>query len=209
MNPRIYTYKITFEEVPYYYYGVKKEKIYNEEYWGSPKTNKWCWEFYTPNKQILELFDYTEDGYIKSQEVEKRLIKPVLNNKFCLNENVGGIFSLTSCSKAGKIGGKKTTDIQRKNKTGFYSISEEERKKNGRKGGLIIGPKTGADNFKLKRGYCGRSKEQMSIDAKKGCSITNFQRWECLVTGFVANPGNLTRYQKKRNIDIKLRKKLN
>ena len=119
MNPRIYTYKITFEEVPYYYYGVKKEKIYNEEYWGSPKTNKWCWEFYTPNKQILELFDYTEDGYIKSQEVEKRLIKPVLNNKFCLNENVGGIFSLTSCSKAGKIGGKKTTDIQRKNKTGF------------------------------------------------------------------------------------------
>ena len=209
MNPRIYTYKITFEEVPYYYYGVKKEKIYNEEYWGSPKTNKWCWEFYTPNKQILELFDYTEDGYIKSQEVEKRLIKPVLNNKFCLNENVGGIFSLTSCSKAGKIGGKKTTDIQRKNKTGFYSICEEERKKNGRKGGLIIGPKTGADNVKLKRGYCGRSKEQMSIDAKKGCSITNFQRWECLVTGFVANPGNLTRYQKKRNIDIKLRKKLN
>tara|TARA_R110000868_G_scaffold80482_5_gene228698 strand:- start:33 stop:662 length:630 start_codon:yes stop_codon:yes gene_type:complete len=209
MNPRIYTYKITFEEVPYYYYGVKKEKIYNEEYWGSPKTNKWCWEFYTPNKQILELFDYTEDGYIKSQEVEKRLIKPVLNNKFCLNENVGGIFSLTSCSKAGKIGGKKTTDIQRKNKTGFYSICEEERKKNGRKGGLIIGPKTGADNVKLKRGYCGRSKDQMSIDAKKGCSITNFQRWECLVTGFVANPGNLTRYQKKRNIDIKLRKKLN
>ena len=25
--PRIYTYKITFEEVPYYYYGVHKEKV--------------------------------------------------------------------------------------------------------------------------------------------------------------------------------------
>ena len=35
MQPRIYTYKITFEEVPYYYYGSKKEKYFNEEYWGS------------------------------------------------------------------------------------------------------------------------------------------------------------------------------
>ena len=29
-SPRIYTYKITFEEVPYYYYGSKKEKYYNQ-----------------------------------------------------------------------------------------------------------------------------------------------------------------------------------
>jgi hypothetical protein len=26
-SPRIYTYKITFEEVPYYYYGMKAEKV--------------------------------------------------------------------------------------------------------------------------------------------------------------------------------------
>ena len=80
-SPRIYTYKITFEEVPYYYYGVKKEKKYNEEYWGSPVTNKWCWELYTPKKQILELFEFDDGGYIKAQEIEKRLIKPVLKPK--------------------------------------------------------------------------------------------------------------------------------
>ncbi len=57
MQPRIYTYKITFEEVPYYYYGSKKEKVFNEEYWGSPVTNKWCWELYTPKKQVLEIID--------------------------------------------------------------------------------------------------------------------------------------------------------
>ena len=208
MTPRIYTYKITFEEVAYYYYGVKKEKYFGEEYLGSPKTNKWCWEFYTPKKQILELFDYNNDGYIKAQQVEKRLIKPVFNDHWCLNENVGGIFSLISCSKAGKIGGKKTADIQKENKTGFYSLSKEERIKNGRKGGLIIGPKTGKDNVEFKRGYCGRTKKQMSIDGKKGCSITNSQKWRCLVTGFIANPGNLTRYQKKRNIDTHLREKI-
>ena len=59
-SPRIYLYKITFEEVPYYYYGVHREKKYNEKYWGSPKTNKWCWKLYTPKKQILQLFDYTD-----------------------------------------------------------------------------------------------------------------------------------------------------
>jgi len=30
-SPRIYTYKITFEEVPYYYYGSKKEKAFDED----------------------------------------------------------------------------------------------------------------------------------------------------------------------------------
>ena len=65
-SPRIYIYKITFEEVPYYYYGVKKEKYFNEEYWGSPITNKWCWELYTPKKQILQLFDYTDEGYVEA-----------------------------------------------------------------------------------------------------------------------------------------------
>lgn len=208
MKPRIYTYKITFEEIPHYYYGVKKEKYYGEEYWGSPKTHKWYWEYYTPKKQILEVFDYNNDGWIKAQNIEKRLISPVLNDNFCLNENVGGIFSLISCSNAGKIGGKIAVENQKENKTGFYSISPEDRIKNGRKGGLIIGKKTGQDNVKYKRGYCGRSPEQMSIDGKKGSMVTNYQKWECLITGFVANPGNLTKYQKKRNIDTKLRRRI-
>lgn len=208
MKPRIYTYKITFEEIPYYYYGVKKEKYYGEEYWGSPKTHKWYWEYYTPKKQILEVFDYNNDGWIEAQNIEKRLIFPVLNDNFCLNENVGGIFSLVSCSNAGKIGGKIAVKNQKENKTGFYSISPEDRVKNGRKGGLIIGKKTGQDNVKYKRGYCGRSPEQMSIDGKKGSMATNYQKWECLITGFVANPGNLTKYQKKRNIDTKLRQRI-
>jgi hypothetical protein len=43
-SPRIYTYKITFEEVPYYYYGSKKERYCNQNYFGSPVTNKWCWD---------------------------------------------------------------------------------------------------------------------------------------------------------------------
>lgn len=157
-SPRIYTYKITFEEVPYYYYGVKKEKRFNEYYMGSPKTHKWCWNFYTPKKQILELFDYTDEGWVEAQEVEKRIIKQILNDKWCLNENCGGNFSLEilrknglksketntkifsispeQLSKNGKRGGKKSGLQHKENGTGIFSMSPEERKENGRRSGL-------------------------------------------------------------------------
>jgi hypothetical protein len=210
-SPRIYIYKITFEEVPYYYYGSKKEKYYNQEYWGSPKTNKWCWELYTPKKQILELFDYTDEGYVEAQGVEKRLIKPVYNtDKWCLNRNCGGLISLKILresgrkvgtnygSEGGKIGGKISGKINGKylkeNKLGIFSLTEEEkienckkggnkigqihkengtgicgipieeRRKNSKKGGKISGEK----HKKNGTGVFGRSKEKMTEDGKRG-----------------------------------------
>jgi len=130
-SPRIYTYKITFEEVPYYYYGVKKEKYFNQEYWGSPITNKWVWDFYTPKKQILELFEYSDEGWLEAQEVEKRIITPVLNDNWCLNENVGGIMSMNIHSVAGKRAGQKTYQL----KLGLHSLSKEEKKEVAKMGG--------------------------------------------------------------------------
>jgi hypothetical protein len=101
-TPRIYIYKITFEEVPYYYYGVHKEKVFDEYYMGSPDSNKtkWYWNFYTPQKQILELFDYNEDGWTQAQKVEYRIIKPIYNSdKWCLNLNYGATMSIEQRSK--------------------------------------------------------------------------------------------------------------
>ena len=103
-SPRIYIYKITFEEVLYYYYGVHKEKKFNEYYMGSSITHKWYWNFYTSKKQILQFFDFTDEGWLEAQEVEKRLIKPFYNNdKWCLNEQCGGKISLKMLSEAGKF----------------------------------------------------------------------------------------------------------
>ncbi len=200
MQPRIYTYKITFEEVPYYYYGSKKEKYYNQEYWGSPKTNKWCWELYTPKKQILEIFDYTDEGYEECRKVEDRLIKPVLNNPFCLNERCGGNYSLICKSKNGKKGGKTNA----KNKTGVCGLSKEERVKNGKIGGAISGrnsyeKKTGLFslteqeriqisskggkigsqvNKKNKKAIFCLTKEQLSENGKKGGKISGKKQYE-------------------------------
>jgi hypothetical protein len=151
-SPRIYIYKITFEEVPYYYYGVKKEKKYNECYMGSPVTHKWCWELYTPEKQILQLFDFTDEGWNEAQEVEKRLIRPFYNtDKWCLNENVGGQISLDVCRKTGKKCAKL--------KLGFYNMSEEER--------IAISKKVGNENKILNRGICALTKEQRIENGKK------------------------------------------
>jgi hypothetical protein len=128
-SPRIYLYKITFEEVPYYYYGVHKEKKFNEYYMGSPVTHKWVWDFYTPKKQILQFFDFTDEGWLEALEVEKRLIKPFYNiDKWCLNEHCGGGFSLKVRINAGKIGGRKAY----RNKLGIHALTSEEKSEVGK-----------------------------------------------------------------------------
>lgn len=126
MQPRIYVYKITFLEVPYYYYGVHKEKVFNEEYFGSSVTHKDYWEKYTPQKEILEVFEFSDNGWIEAQKKEKKYIKPVYNTDvYCLNENCGGVFSLNSC--------RKVAEMHRQNNTNFYS--KEFQKEQGKKAG--------------------------------------------------------------------------
>ena len=178
MQPRIYTYKITFEEVPYYYYGSKKEKYFNEEYWGSPYTHKWCWEFYTPKKQILELFDFTDEGYKKCREVEDRLIKPVMDNPWCLNENCGGNISLEVRRKTGI----KNKELGK----GIHAQTKEEQRELGRKIkelGLGIhaqtkeqlselGRRSGKLTYKLGIGLHGLTPEQRVENAIKGGIIS-------------------------------------
>jgi hypothetical protein len=184
-SPRIYTYKITFEEVPYYYYGIHKEKRFNEEYWGSPKTNKWVWEFYTPNKQILQFFEFSEEGWLEANKIEERLIRPFYNtDKWCLNESCGGYISLkirqengkTLGLTYGKINGKKlgiknveTGHIQnlgkiygnkhKENKTGVCGLTKDEL--------VEIGRKTGYKTYQRGTGVHGLTPEQRTENGKK------------------------------------------
>ena len=163
-SPRIYTYKITFEEVPYYYYGVKKEKYFNEEYWGSPYTNKWCWELYTPKKQILQVFPYTDEGWLEAQKVEKRLIQPVFNtDKWCLNESCGGKTSLKvlmeNGKKYGSIGGKIVGNNHKQNKTGIFALTDEQKRQK------VV--KANQTNKKNNTGIYGISPEKRSEISKE------------------------------------------
>ncbi len=114
MQPRIYTYKVTFEEIPHWYWGVHKEKRYNDGYMGSPVTHKWMWEFYTPKIQILEFFPYTDEGWEEAHLIEDRLIRPDLNNSLCLNEGCGARVSREASRRGGfKMKGRPKSDEHR------------------------------------------------------------------------------------------------
>lgn len=201
MQPRIYTYKITFEDVPYYYYGTHKEKIFNEEYWGSPVTNKWCWKLYKPKKQILEFFNTREEANF----VENRLIKPFLNDPYCLNENCGGIVSLEMCKRGAKTlvenklgihsrtreqiikDGNKGRETQKSLGTGVYGLSLEIRTENGKKLGQRniqtghiqkLGEKYGKLCYENGWGIFGISEDKRKENSSKGGKISGNEAYK-------------------------------
>lgn len=107
MQPRIYTYKITFADSDYFYFGVHKEREFDEEYWGSPVTHREKWDLLVPRKEILNTFLTWEEA----RKAEIELIRPFLNDPLCLNENCGGFYSLEVTRESGRKGGLKTASI--------------------------------------------------------------------------------------------------
>jgi len=218
-SPRIYVYKITFDEVPYYYYGVHKEKSFDECYMGSPKTHAVFWQVCTPNKEIIRTFDYTDSGWTEAQEFEKSLIISVYNtDPHCLNESCGGKISLEKSRRTGRrnyengvgiFGRSKEQMIKDGSKAGktcyekgvgIHGLTKEERTKHSNLGGM----RTRERNV----GFFGLSKEEKIECGKLGAKVQHSQKWKCTVTGFISTPAPLSRYQKSRGIDTSNRVKV-
>lgn len=198
-SPRIYLYKVTFEEVPNWYWGIHKEKRFGETYLGSPKTHKWVWDFYTPEIQILQLFPYNEEGWLEAHNVEERVIKPDLNNPLCLNEACGAKVSLAACS----LGGKR--------------ISLQQQSENGKKGAAILNSekdekgrsinalKGAMKAIEMGVGLAFLTMEQRVKAGEKGGKIGGKKAATTLYMDpdhpelGAQNAGNLVRMQRKRN----------
>jgi hypothetical protein len=151
-NPRIYVYKITFLEVLNYYYGVHKEDTFNEYYIGSPKTNKDFWEFYTPIKEIIKVFPFTDEGWLEANDFEDSLIEPVYNtDPLCLNKHCGGIISLDVLRRTGQ----RCYELG----VGVHARTKEQRIEDGKK--------AGQKTYELGVGVHARTKEQRIEDGKK------------------------------------------
>lgn len=129
-------------------------------------------------------------------------------------ENKKGIFGRSNekISEAGKRG----ADTCKRNNLGIFSLTKQELYESGKKGyenglgkmsveeRIKLNKKSAIKNKKNKVGVFSLSKEQLSENIKK----VNSQKWECLETGFITNPGNLTKYQKARSIDTSKRKRI-
>ncbi len=173
-EPRIYLYKVTFEEIPDFYWGIHKERKAGESYLGSPVTHAWKWEFYTPEVNICQTFDYTDEGWGQAQEVEKRVILNDLNNPLCLNEHCGGKYSLeTSRISAVKSHEKKDID-----------------------GKSLHGKKLGELTYI--KGVGIHAPGVNSKAGKIGGKVTSSQVWESTVDGYRGSAGVVARHNKLR-----------
>jgi hypothetical protein len=91
-----YTYKITFKDLPgYFYYGSHKDS--GKPYLGSPKTWKHLWKFFDPEIQILQWYATGEEALVS----EESIIRATWKDRYSLNENVGGRMSEDVCRKNG------------------------------------------------------------------------------------------------------------
>jgi hypothetical protein len=105
---------------------------------------------------------------------------------------------------------------------GLAKLTDEQRTKNGRSGAkkakeLGVGLYARTDKFMSEHGEKMRdlklgihslsSEEKAKYGAISGKTISS-RKYMCTETGFIANAGNLAKYQKKRNIDITKRIRL-
>jgi hypothetical protein len=113
-------------------------------------------------------------------------------------EKMVGIHSLSSeqKSKIGRKGGTIGGKIAFENKLGCFSLSPEERTE--------ISSKVGLKAKSEKTGIFAMTLEEKSELMKK----TNSQKWRCLITGHIANAGNLAKFQKSKGIDVKLKERV-
>jgi hypothetical protein len=92
-----YTYKITFKDLPcYFYYGKHKDD--GKPYYGSPKTWKHLWDQFEPEIQVLQWHETDEDAYA----AECSIILATWKDKYSLNEAVGARVSERVCSDNGR-----------------------------------------------------------------------------------------------------------
>jgi hypothetical protein len=162
------------------------------------------WEFYTPRLQVLELFDYSKEGWDKAQHVEKRIIRPDISNPLCLNENCGGSPSTEARSRGGKKTQEESIGIFTPGASYQGGMKTYELGIGAHAPGMAAlgGSIVGKQNKKLGRGVFAPGNQ-----SKGGKNSAN-QKWRCLKTGHVSNPGGLTSYQRHRNIDTSLRERI-
>ena len=110
-------------------------------------------------------------------------------------ENKTGICGLTKEQR--RETGKIVAENNIKNKTAIFSLTKEQRSENGKISGKKGGKISGTNHKINGTGFFKLTKEQFSENGKKNAS----QKWECLETGFITNAGNLTQYQRAREID--------
>jgi hypothetical protein len=161
--------------------------------------------------------DHTVQGILQSEEYNHPCIHGAwrehdTNNLRSYYPQMMGRYEevYTLLKKAGgKAGGPVSGQKCYEEGLGIFSLSEDEK----RSVAVQAGIKAGRESYENKTGLFGLSEEERREANKKGAAVISStngrnsmsQKWQCLVTGYVSNPGGLTSYQRARGIDTTLR----
>ena len=112
---------------------------------------------------------------------------------------------IVKANDAAVSGGLTNVSIHQERKTGWYSPESHEKSNKTRtlNGSLSRAGKAGGSISGKKH-----SKEFLSEIGTLGGKALAVQKWICTETGYVSNPGGLSRYQNKRGISTFKRKRI-
>jgi hypothetical protein len=182
---KYYTYKITFEDLPgYFYYGKHKDN--GKPYFGSPKTWKRLWKHFKPQIQILQWYE-TEESV---DAAETSVILATWEDKYSLNESVGPRVSEDICRQNGL-----RTWEENAAKMNDHPNTAKARVENGKKRGPEMvkkiplekkiegGKKGGEESHRKGKGAHGMSKEEKRNLAIENIAGHNKKGVKCVETG--------------------------
>jgi hypothetical protein len=205
--------------------GVVKSVETLEKLSKNSEGRKW-WNNSCGNNKFVE--DCPGEGWVlgRKEETIKKLGKHLVGKKYW-NDGCGNMVRSVECPGEGWVPGIKEETLKKKSEgrkgkrywndgcgnivcsvecpgEGWFPGMGESRSESAKE----IYKKNRENNV----GLCGLTTEQRSEVSKrggaKGGKNTNSQKWECTETGYVANPGNLSKYQKARGIDTSKRKRI-
>ena len=107
-------------------------------------------------------------------------------------------------------GGEGSSNVNEEIRRLYSSKMKKLNENKNQKGQSIVAKKAGTKAARLnKENSVGFWNSTLQSDlGKRGARKTNQQKWKCLETGFVTNPGNLTQYQRARGIDVSKRERI-
>ena len=185
-----YTYAYLREDrTPYYVGKGKGTRAYRKDRVGvKPPNNK--------NRILILKKDITEEEAFKH---EKYMIA-VFGRK---DLGTGILHNRTD-------GGEGSSNVNEKIKRLYSDRMKKLNENKNQKGQSIVAKKAGTKAARLnKENNVSFWNSSLQSDlGKRGARKTNQQRWKCLETGFITNPGNLTQYQRARGIDTSRREKI-
>jgi hypothetical protein len=190
MKKTYYTYAYLREDRTLYYVGKGKgTRAYRKNRVGvKPPKNRS--RILILKKDITEEEAFKHEIYMISVFGRKDLGTGILHNK--------------------TNGGEGSSNVNEKIKRLHSDRMKKLNENKNQKGQSIIAKNAGIKAAKLnKENNIGFWNSSLQSDlGKRGARKTNQQKWKCLETGFMANPGNLTQYQRARGIDVSKREKI-